>query len=111
MDRPASRPYDVSLLGPPGTSRGRPQSVVRYVTAPRMNVFQRTGTFIVRLFGVVMVIVAVMGGCMYAFHVARGTVDPVVTAKAVAAVEWLVAGAILLAVSKPLGKFLGAGLG
>ena len=30
MDRPASRPYAVLLLGPPCASRGQPQSVVRY---------------------------------------------------------------------------------
>ena len=76
-----------------------------------MNVFQKIGVFIMRLLGVVMVIIAVMGACMYAVHSARGTLNADISTRLPATIEWFVAGSVLLAMSKPVGKFIGAGLG
>ena len=76
-----------------------------------MNTFQKVGVFIVRLIGIIMVVIAVMGASSYAVHEARGTVNTDLSQRLPIAIEWFITGGLLSALSKPIGKFLGVGLG
>ena len=76
-----------------------------------MNTYERIGIFGLRLLATGMLLVAIMGVVGYFSHVAGGVVGPDVSARGYATAEWFAAGVVLAFVAKPLGKWLGRGLG
>jgi hypothetical protein len=76
-----------------------------------MNAYQKSGIFIARIVGTVMVVVAVAGLGYYVVLAVRGDTSSIPGYKVGASILWLVFGSVLVAVSKPLGQFWGSDLG
>ena len=75
-----------------------------------MNMFQQIGTFVARIVGTLMVVVAIAGLLWYAYLAARGQLDTLETSRLAATILWLVLGSGLVLLSKLLGKLWGSGL-
>ena len=76
-----------------------------------MNAFQQSSIFAIRLVGVLMLVIAVMGLLHYGYKLVVGSLDPVEQDRFVAGVLWLVFGLGFIIVSRPLGAWLGHDLG
>jgi hypothetical protein len=76
-----------------------------------MNQYQRMGTFVVRLIGVVVGLLGVFGE-VYAATVAAGIMvaSPGRPPSVLGSVFWLAGGVALVSASRPLGRWLGRGL-
>ena len=71
-----------------------------------MSVHQKTAILLIRIAGLVMLMIAVMGLLHYGYRLAVGAVDASERARAEAGVLWFVFGLLLIGASRPLGGWL-----
>ena len=77
-----------------------------------MNIFQKIAAFLIRLLGFLSALTGILGFIYYALlYYGIGTIETESSAKTdlFSCIFYTVLGMILYIISKPLGKFLGAG--
>jgi hypothetical protein len=75
-----------------------------------MNAFQKVGVFVIRVVGSVGIAIGSLG-LAYVGMVATQILPPSPRASLVSSLMWVGEGILICVVARPVGKFLGQGLG